>query len=57
MEINKELEKYNKSNSKLVFLDAPTLIENNMHQDMDFVILVWTDKNTQIKRIRDRDFI
>ena len=55
MEINKELEKYNKSNSKLVFLDAPTLIENNMHPDMDFVILVWTDKNTQIKRIRDRD--
>ena len=55
MEINKELEKYNKSSSKLVFLDAPTLIENNMHNDMDFVILVWTDKNTQVKRIRDRD--
>lgn len=55
MEINKELEKYNSNNSKLVFVDAPTLIENNMHQEMDFVILVWVDKNTQIKRIRDRD--
>ncbi len=55
MEINNGLEKYNSINSSLVFIDAPTLIENNMHPDMDFVILVWTDKNTQIKRIRERD--
>ncbi|MBU5454421.1 dephospho-CoA kinase [Caproiciproducens sp. MSJ-32] len=54
-EIYNELEKYEKSNEKIVILDAPTLIENNLHKDMDFVILVWVDNNTQIMRIKNRD--
>jgi len=38
-----------------VILDAPTLIENNLHEVMDLVIVVWADHNTQLSRIKDRD--
>jgi len=38
-------------------LDAPTLIENNLHTNMDINILVWVDKETQIQRIVSRDKI
>ena len=50
--IKNELE--NKKTS-IVILDAPTLIENDLHKDMDYVILVWVDNNTQIQRVRSRD--
>lgn len=39
----------------VAILDAPTLIENNMHEEMDMVILVWVDNSTQIQRIKTRD--
>lgn len=54
-EINDEIEKYERSGAKSVILDAPTLIENELHKDMDYVILVWVDSNTQIQRVRQRD--
>ncbi|GKX66828.1 dephospho-CoA kinase [Inconstantimicrobium mannanitabidum] len=54
-EINSEFDKYNKSGEKLVILDAPTLIENNFHENMDFIVLVWVDINTQIGRVKERD--
>ncbi|NLL29888.1 MAG: dephospho-CoA kinase [Clostridiales bacterium] len=54
-EIFNEFDKYEKSKEKIVILDAPTLIENNLQVDMDFVILVWVDNNTQIIRIKNRD--
>ncbi|MBC8060586.1 MAG: dephospho-CoA kinase [Clostridiaceae bacterium] len=38
-------------------VDAPTLIENNLHINMDINILVWVDKETQIERIVIRDQI
>ena len=53
--INKEFEKYEKSGEKLVILDAPTLIENKMHEEMDYVILVCADNSVQIQRIISRD--
>ena len=53
--INKEFEKYEKSGEKLVILDAPTLIENKMHEEMDDVILVCADNSVQIQRIMSRD--
>ena len=31
------------------------LIENDLHKEMDYVILVWVDNNTQIQRVRSRD--
>lgn len=54
-EIFREIEKYEKAGEKLIFLDAPTLIENNLHLNMDYIIVVWVDNNTQIIRIRNRD--
>ena len=54
-EIFKEIEKYEKAGEKLIVLDAPTLIENDLHLNMDYIIVVWVDNNTQIIRIRNRD--
>ena len=53
--IEKEFEKHEKNGEKLVVLDAPTLIENGLHTDMDYVILVYADINTQIQRVKARD--
>jgi dephospho-CoA kinase len=57
--IKKEIElafkRYEQNNTQLVVLDAPTLIENNLTAEMDYVILVWADNNTQIQRIKSRD--
>ncbi|NFO05529.1 dephospho-CoA kinase [Clostridium botulinum] len=54
-EINNALSIYEKKGEKVVIIDAPTLIENNMHKEMDYVILVCAENSTQIKRVRDRD--
>ena len=54
-EIENEFKKYEKAKEKLVILDAPTLIENNVHEEMDYVILVWADNNNMMKRVRSRD--
>ncbi|EGT3615181.1 dephospho-CoA kinase [Clostridium perfringens] len=54
-EIAIKLDEYEKLGTKLVVVDGATLIENNMHEDMDMVVLVWVDKNSQIERIGFRD--
>lgn len=54
-EIYEKLDFYEKKNADFVILDAPTLIENDLHKEMDYVILVWVDNNTQIQRVRSRD--
>lgn len=54
-EINEEFDRYKENGEKIVILDAPTLIENNMHTDMDYVMLVWADTTSQIQRIKSRD--
>ena len=54
-EIYDNIDKLEKKNVDFVILDAPTLIENDLHKDMDYVILVWVDKNTQIQRVKSRD--
>lgn len=54
-EIEEELKSLEKKGKKRVILDAPTLIENDLHKEMDYVILVWVDSNTQIQRVRSRD--
>lgn len=54
-EIFKSLDEYEKKGEKLIILDAPTLIENNLHEDMDYIIVVWVDNNTQIIRLKNRD--
>lgn len=54
-EIYEMLDELEKNGEELVILDAPTLIENDLHKDMDYVILVWVDNNTQIQRVKSRD--
>lgn len=49
------LQEYENRGTKAIILDAPTLIENNMHLEMDFNILVYTSQDTQILRVMDRD--
>ena len=47
--------RYEKNGTEILVLDAPTLIENNLHEEMDYVVLVWVDTNTQIQRVKNRD--
>ena len=54
-EIEEELNSLEKKGEKKVIVDAPTLIENDLHKEMDYVILVWVDSNTQLQRVRSRD--
>lgn len=54
-EIENEFRRYEKKGEKIVILDAPTLIENNLHSEMDYVVLVVADNSVQIKRIINRD--
>lgn len=54
-EIEEELQALEKKGEKRVIVDAPTLIENDLHKEMDYVILVWVDSNTQLQRVRSRD--
>lgn len=54
-EIETEFQRYEKKGEKIVILDAPTLIENNLHLEMDYVILVVADNSVQIQRIISRD--
>jgi dephospho-CoA kinase len=54
-EIFDEIDKLEKLGEKLIILDAPTLIENNLQESMDFIIVVWVDNNTQVMRLRNRD--
>ena len=49
------MDKHKKNGTKILVLDAPTLIENDLHKEVDYVILVWVDNNTQIQRVRSRD--
>lgn len=56
-EIEEELQALEKKGEKRVIVDAPTLIENDLHKEVDYVILVWVDQNTQIQRVRARDGI
>ena len=53
--IEEELEDYRKKKEKIVILDAPTLIENKMHEEMDYVILVCADNSVQTRRVMERD--
>lgn len=54
-DIKDQLDNYKEKKEKIVILDAPTLIENKMHEYMDFIILICADKTVQIKRIMERD--
>lgn len=50
-----EFENYYELGEEFAILDAPTLIENDLHKIMDYNILISVDKDIQIKRIMNRD--
>ncbi|MGH4139251.1 dephospho-CoA kinase [Clostridium sp.] len=56
-EIFQRIKAYEEDNCKLCFLDAPTLVENNLHTSMDITILVWVNGDAQIHRTMLRDSI
>jgi len=54
-EIFGRMDRLEESGASVCFLDAPTLIEAGIHTLMDANILVWVDRETQIKRVAKRD--
>lgn len=54
-EIFKRMEQYNKQEEKICVVDAPTLMEHQLHKYMDINIVVWVDRKTQIERVTFRD--
>lgn len=55
IEIFDKIKKCKENMEKICIVDAPTLIENNLHYDMDIVVLVVVDKKTQLERVMKRD--
>lgn len=53
--IDYEFEFHKINNEKICILDAPILIEKNLHLKMDYVILVWSRKEDQLIRLMSRD--
>lgn len=53
--IDEGFEFYRDSGEKICILDAPILIEKNLHLQMDYVVLVWSSKEDQLKRLINRD--
>ncbi|MEW8957105.1 dephospho-CoA kinase [Clostridium sp.] len=49
------IKEYEDLGEEIIILDAPTLIETSLHKQMDYNILVYVDKETQIRRIKERD--
>ncbi|WP_244833655.1 dephospho-CoA kinase [Clostridium sp. BJN0001] len=54
-EIKKQFAEYEKNKEDMIILDAPTLIETGFYKEVDYIVLVYTDINTQIQRVRNRD--
>ena len=55
--INEEFSFHEKNHEKLCILDAPLLIEKNLHKEMYYVVLIWVSAEEQLKRLIDRDKI
>lgn len=53
--LDEETKFYEKNREKIIIIDAPTLIENNMQSEMDYIVLVYADNSVQIQRVMSRD--
>ncbi len=47
--------KIEKIKEKIVFVEIQLLFEVGWEREFDLILLVWSDKNTQIKRVLARD--
>lgn len=56
-EIFKRLDQYNELGEEICIVDAPTLIEHSIHEEMDANILVWVSREIQIDRVIKRDLL
>lgn len=54
-DIFKHIKLYEELKESICVIDAPILIETGINEDMDLNILVWVDRDTQIKRVMNRD--
>jgi dephospho-CoA kinase len=54
-DIFEKIKEYDSKGHEFCVVDAPTLIENNLHFYMNAIILVTVDKDTQINRVMLRD--
>ena len=52
--MKKQIEKFKKDN-KIIVVDVPLLFEIHLEKEFDITVLVYADKETQIKRIMKRD--
>ena len=55
IEIQRRIKMCEEKKVQICFLDAPTLIENNLHTSMDVTILVWVSSSIQVQRVMFRD--
>ncbi|BAK80764.1 dephospho-CoA kinase [Candidatus Arthromitus sp. SFB-rat-Yit] len=53
--IDEEFKFHEENNERICILDAPVLIEKNIHLFMDYVVLIWAKREQQISRIMHRD--
>src|SRR6056297_23560 len=53
--IEKDIERFKKEGNRIIFLDAPLLIENNLDKMVDEVWLVSCSIETQLERVVKRD--
>lgn len=56
-EIEMKIEILRSAGKKIVFIDAPTLIEHGLHKSMDYNILITLDEEIRISRVMKRDKI
>lgn len=54
-EITYRLNELEDIGERIAFVDAPLLIETGIYKDMDYNVLVYVDKETQINRVMERD--
>jgi len=50
-----KIQEYDDMGEEICIIDAPTLIENNLHTHMDIILVVVANEYVQIKRVMERD--
>ena len=55
LECKLKKEKDEKGKNKIIFVEIQLLFEVGWENEFDLILLVWADKNTQIKRVLARD--
>lgn len=56
-EIFQKIDELETRGEKYCVVDSPTLFESGFNRFMDYIVLVYVDKNTQFNRIKSRDLL